>query len=376
MCQIVRISFIIFNFYLFVSTIIFSGCDTDKEPWKVPQDGENIEQQDVFTGNEIVLELPQDIISEEQNQSDFFPPDITADDLSDALVDMDVNNDEGSSGDCQWVMVVDLGGETLNVRDSPHLTASVIGQLSEGAIVRVIGTAHGDMVTDTSLGRSSDLWYNIEFAGGDGWITSVYAVCHEEPPSGEALNWVWPVTGVESLSPWRITCEFGCSWSTYLGHLAEDYSMGDDIGKPIFAVADGVVAHVYRNIGNYKDIIIIRHQLPTPTSAGDSVLYSRYGHTGAEVNQGESVVAGQRIGTIVETGVFAPHLHFEIVNETAQYQGPFCRGCEAAGIFMGPGYAGYDFDGSGIDWFDPDNDGIAGNRFYKPSRVIETDGRI
>ncbi|MFH1437312.1 MAG: peptidoglycan DD-metalloendopeptidase family protein [Pseudomonadota bacterium] len=344
-----------------------AGCDGE---YSGP--GEDILEEDAVEGDPATddvlvtdpdaADLPADQPSDEDTAGD--PPDDIAEE------------EEEPEDECGWVKIVDLGGETLNVRDEPATSSTVIGHMSEGALAEVLGEAVGDTVTDPDLGRSSDLWYNIRYGGGDGWITSIYAECYEEPDPTEALDWVWPVTGEESLAPFVITCDFGCSWSTYRGHLAEDYAYSDDIGRPVYAAADGIVAHVYRNIGNYKDIIIIRHQLPAATSAGDEVLYSRYGHMGTEVGEGDVVTAGQRIATIVDPVDFGPHLHFEIVNESAQYNGPFCRGCEASGIFMGPGYAGNDFDGSGIDYFDPTGDGVEGNRFYNPSNVINSDGRL
>jgi murein DD-endopeptidase MepM/ murein hydrolase activator NlpD len=302
-------------------------------------------------------------------------PDADADVPAEAEAEAGADADADVGDPCDWVRIVDLGGEPLNVRAGPTRGDAVIGSLSEGAMVEVLGTATGDTITDSTLGRSSDQWYRIPFGGGEGYITSIYTECTAEPPP--ALGWVYPTTGTDSLSPWSITCGLGCSWSTYLGHLAEDYSTGgSDLGAPLYAVADGTVAYVYHDVGNYLDIVVVRHDLPAPTSAGDTVLYSRYGHTVAGVSAGAAVRAGDRVGEIgdVTPYGFGIHLHFEIVNEAAQHDGPFCRGCEASSIWMGPGYAGYDFaDGAE---FHEVSDSITGNRFYAPSRVIDTDGRL
>jgi len=74
-------------------------------------------------------------------------------------------------------------------------------------------------------------------------------------------------------------------------------------GTPILAAADGVVED--RRVSNsYGNFIQLQHQ----------GFRTRYGHMASfAVNKGDSVVAGQRIGTMGSTGISTgAHLHFEV----------------------------------------------------------------
>jgi murein DD-endopeptidase MepM/ murein hydrolase activator NlpD len=75
-------------------------------------------------------------------------------------------------------------------------------------------------------------------------------------------------------------------------------------GTPYYAVARGKVILARYN-GGYGNCIMIDH--------GGGV-FSLYGHsTSLAVKEGQVVEAGQKIGTVGDTGYsFGPHLHFEI----------------------------------------------------------------
>ncbi|MDM8526697.1 peptidoglycan DD-metalloendopeptidase family protein [Anaerolineales bacterium HSG24] len=90
-------------------------------------------------------------------------------------------------------------------------------------------------------------------------------------------------------------------------HAAEDWSNPNGTaGEPVYAVADGVVR--YATFANYPgDVVIVEHLLPD-----ERIWFSMYGHLGShEVNQGDAVARGQRIGTIYDWPDNS-HLHFEI----------------------------------------------------------------
>lgn len=192
--------------------------------------------------------------------------------------------------------------------------------------------------------------------------------------------YVYPTSGNKNIgSGWKITCKLGCSWDSYRGHLAEDYvhynaqGRNDSLDKPIYAIANGTVDAVYEDVGNYLDIIVIKHSLQHVTGPGDAILYSRYGHMIAEVSVGQHVSNGQRIGRLGDPVKFVPHLHIEVVNPSAHNKGPFCNGCQDLGVRMSPGYAGYDFYAP-FEWYEID-DAITHNRFYKTSwLVVNSDG--
>jgi murein DD-endopeptidase MepM/ murein hydrolase activator NlpD len=81
-------------------------------------------------------------------------------------------------------------------------------------------------------------------------------------------------------------------------------------GTPYYAVAGGKVI-LARSNGGYGNCIMIDH--------GGGVI-SLYGHsTNLAVKEGDIVEAGQKIGTVGDTGYsFGPHLHFEIHVEGAR----------------------------------------------------------
>jgi murein DD-endopeptidase MepM/ murein hydrolase activator NlpD len=86
------------------------------------------------------------------------------------------------------------------------------------------------------------------------------------------------------------------------GHEAVDLS--SPIGMPVFAAGSGTVAFAGSNSTGYGNVIVIGH--------GDT--FTIYGHLDSVgVRCGQSVTAGQQIGTSGNTGnSTGPHLHFEI----------------------------------------------------------------
>jgi hypothetical protein len=97
----------------------------------------------------------------------------------------------------------------------------------------------------------------------------------------------------------------GDMWSGTNGtHKGTDYAV--PIGTPVISWKDGVVSNQVLDAG-YGTAVMIEHA---------DGMQSIYGHLSAkEVNAGDTVKAGQRIGKSGDTGNSSgPHLHFEIRN--------------------------------------------------------------
>jgi hypothetical protein len=128
-------------------------------------------------------------------------------------------------------------------------------------------------------------------------------------------------------------------------HLANDYSAR--VGTNVYAIADGYVERTSTTSGGYGGfrprvnggVMFIRHNM-----SEDGVMYGLYGHiNNMTVGAGESVVAGQLLGTVGDfidgqeitdptTGKFTngadislPHLHFGLTSKlptsTTSYDG-------------------------------------------------------
>jgi Peptidase family M23 len=230
--------------------------------------------------------------------------------------------DTGEPQDCAFVRAVGLGGDPLNVRSEPDLAGVIVGMLSSNQVVAVVSEAQGDLVTDPVLGNT-DLWYEIDGAGVQGFVTALYTECTEEP---EAPQWVWPVPLHHAIAQ-----DYGnpiqyqsCGFHTGL-------DIGGSIGDPVVAAADGVVVHVgplwFSGAGQGRGpyAIVLQH--------GDGPLYSTYGHNDAAlVTVGDEVAAGDPIADLGTLGYSSgPHLHFEILEGTpftGEWQLPFDDACD------------------------------------------------
>ncbi|MEB3213632.1 MAG: M23 family metallopeptidase [Leptolyngbyaceae bacterium] len=97
-------------------------------------------------------------------------------------------------------------------------------------------------------------------------------------------------------------------WQTEPGTTAIDFHSGVDldatIGTSVLSVGNGTVAFAGEQ-GTYGLLVVINHQ------DGVQTRYAQLEST--SVRQGETVRAGQAIGTTGNTGnAYAPHLHFEV----------------------------------------------------------------
>lgn len=108
----------------------------------------------------------------------------------------------------------------------------------------------------------------------------------------------------------------GYGWRTDpMGGLGTDFHIGNDLaaaeGTPVLAAADGVVriAGSHKSYGSYLRLL---------HADGDETLYAHMQYL--FVKAGETVTAGQILGTVGETGnATGPHLHFEILHKGLRY---------------------------------------------------------
>ena len=111
-----------------------------------------------------------------------------------------------------------------------------------------------------------------------------------------ANKWVLPTTG------YRLTATFGeyGLWATY--HTGLDFAAPS--GTPIYAMAGGVVTSTaYDGAYGNKTVITLED--------GTEIWYCH--QTSFEVAEGDTVVAGDVIGTVGSTGnSTGPHLHLEV----------------------------------------------------------------
>ncbi len=119
-----------------------------------------------------------------------------------------------------------------------------------------------------------------------------------ESPNSSAM--VYPVMGP------RISSDYGTRRHPIkrFSHHHNGIDLAAPKGAPIRAIAEGHVVYADPYAG-YGKLIVVRHK---------NGLTSHYGHCAKiEVQPGQSVRAGDLIGTVGSTGnSTGPHLHFEI----------------------------------------------------------------
>lgn len=290
--------------------------EDDAAAWTPPSSSDGSSEGDTGEGDGSTTALPPDTTAALPGSTgdEPLPPATTGD-----------SGDSGDSGEpqaCDFVRIVGLGGEPLNVRQAPSVSAPAVGLLYEDQVVAAIDHVVGDEVSDPARG-TTDAWVEIDGAGVQGFVTTLYTECTEEP---EASEWVWPVPMTLS-----IVQDFGnpIAYQTCGFHTGID--VVGEIGDPVLAAADGVVVHVGPmwfsgdGQGRGPHAIILQH--------GDGLLYSTYGHNDAAlVDVGESVIAGEPVAELGTLGYSSgPHLHFEIVEGTpftGDWQVPFADACD------------------------------------------------
>ena len=103
-------------------------------------------------------------------------------------------------------------------------------------------------------------------------------------------------------------------------------------GTPVLAALEGKV-HSFKNnlgLGNYGPTIILEHLVD------DVPFYTLYGHLSIEsisnLKVGVPVLKGEQIATLGDAtvnGNYAPHLHFQIIQDIGNYFGDYPGVCSA-----------------------------------------------
>lgn len=78
----------------------------------------------------------------------------------------------------------------------------------------------------------------------------------------------YPVGNRDNFDGWRTSLSLGGSWSTYYGHLGEDYlkNSASAKGEMVYAAANGVVYKIYTGSPNsWGGVVIIKHISPSGT---------------------------------------------------------------------------------------------------------------
>lgn len=163
-------------------------------------------------------------------------------------------------------------------------------------------------------------------------------------------------------------------------HLGEDWNIKgeptDDEGKPVYAIADGVVIRAEEN-KSYGHFVMILHALP-PNSQPRFVV-SLYGHLGPQnlISKDTEVWRGRQIGQIGaaddngtdRVGNHWPvHLHFEIRIPTTRFNYGALYPTETPPVF------GYSLNHEGFA--SPTNDASSEGAFLSPNGILRNDGWI
>jgi Peptidase family M23 len=168
----------------------------------------------------------------------------------------------------------------------------------------------------------------------------------------------------------------GMNLPQYGSHLGADFWSGGgctDLGRTVYAVADGEIVEIVDALGSYLDVVVVRHE-----DVGVGTIYAMYGHVARDdgLAEGDLVTYRQPLGSIADVlAYFSPcHLHFELLDETAFSQGPFCSGCANAGYHVSPGYDQQAGVSSGVgaagDPYIEVDDAIDGNRWYRVDEFL------
>lgn len=124
--------------------------------------------------------------------------------------------------------------------------------------------------------------------------------------SSSSSGFIRPVSGYSVTTGWY--------YSSGALHGAVDFSGSGISGKPVLAVADGIVVTTAALTSSYGNYIIIAHY---------NGLYTLYAHGQAgsiAVSQGQKVSQGQQIMRVGSTGnSTGPHLHFEVRTSPGKY---------------------------------------------------------
>lgn len=117
-----------------------------------------------------------------------------------------------------------------------------------------------------------------------------------------AFAYLEPVPGHSVNSPFGLR---RMPWETH-GRLHEGVDIAAPIGRPVVAVADGVVTRAGTS-ASYGRYVEIKH------AEGVVSFYAHMGRIDGAARPGVAVLAGRKVGAIGSSGTSTgPHLHFEI----------------------------------------------------------------
>ncbi len=206
------------------------------------------------------------------------------------------------------------GAVTAGSVDSADVVASDLGQYAPAnATSGTSGTASSDLLRSRQAAVSRDSARDaLEDAADDKEVAAAerqaeqrnaalqqFAQQAEEQADELALNrWVLPVTG------YRITNTFGLARSYYSSGYHTGLDFAASIGTPIVAVANGTVTETgYDGAYGNKTVITL--------DDGTELWFCH--QTSIDVQTGDTVAAGDQIGTVGSTGnSTGPHLHLEV----------------------------------------------------------------
>jgi murein DD-endopeptidase MepM/ murein hydrolase activator NlpD len=132
-------------------------------------------------------------------------------------------------------------------------------------------------------------------------------------PEERAGTKMWPGDWIDS-NPFKNHYTLDEKKGIKAFHTGADLNLPDksDKGKPVYAIADGIVTHSDFHPESWRGLVVIDHgRLPDGTK-----VFARYAHVeNIEVKKGDLVTRGEQISTV---GLFGPvqfqnyHLHFDI----------------------------------------------------------------
>ncbi|NJL38756.1 MAG: M23 family metallopeptidase [Leptolyngbyaceae cyanobacterium SM1_4_3] len=139
----------------------------------------------------------------------------------------------------------------------------------------------------------------VVFVPGVNWSPNQTAT--GTPASVDGVLRQYPLPATASIST-----SYGWQLNSNTGNVAfhGGVDLTADRGTPVLAAGEGTVAFA-SNQGNYGNLVVINH------SQGVQTRYAQL--DSIEVEVGETVGVGDRIGTVGATGIATgPHLHFEV----------------------------------------------------------------
>lgn len=172
----------------------------------------------------------------------------------------------------------------LRVRSGPGTSYDIVGIMSNGQQVQVVGKTTG--------------WYKVRYAGKEGFVSDQYI-----QPSGSKSDSSQTTGLFQRPASGTTTSTFGMRWGTM--------HYGIDIAAPgnvqVHAAAAGTVTRSYFS-ASYGNVVFITHKL------GGQTYTTVYAHLKSRAVQvGEVVSQGQYIGYMGNTGdSHGQHLHFEL----------------------------------------------------------------